>query len=133
MPQAAPDSTPYRATTYPATPFPAAAGLPAPDAPVVPHPMLSEPAFAHLHRTRRRFSWWLTAAMLAVYFGFILTLAFRPDLLALPLTPGQPMSVGIPVGFGMFAFTFGLVAIYVYRSNTVYDKMIEDIRTGAQS
>ncbi|TDF60128.1 DUF485 domain-containing protein [Cupriavidus sp. L7L] len=100
--------------------------------PPVPHPMLSEPAFERLHRMRRRFSWTLTAAMLAVYFGFILTLAFRPDLLALPLTPGQPMSIGIPVGFGMFAFTFALVAIYVHRSNTVYDRMIADICKGIQ-
>lgn len=101
--------------------------------PVVPHPLLSEPGFARLQRARRRFSWSLTAAMLAVYFGFILTLAFRPDLLAAPLTAGQPMSVGIPIGFGMFAFTFALVAIYVYRSNTVYDKMIAQIREGEPS
>ena len=127
MPQATPYPSPYP------TPSPTDPALAPTDAPVVPHPMLSEPAFARLHRTRRRFSWWLTAAMLAVYFGFILTLAFRPDLLALRLTPGQPMSIGIAVGFGMFAFTFGLVAIYVYRSNTVYDRMIHDIRTGAQS
>ncbi|MGN5476615.1 DUF485 domain-containing protein [Cupriavidus basilensis] len=42
------------------------------------------------------------------------------------------MSVGIPIGFGMFAFTFALVALYVHRSNTVYDKMIASIRNGEQ-
>ncbi|KAF7957129.1 hypothetical protein AWV80_37900 [Cupriavidus sp. UYMU48A] len=115
-----------------AAPCPAGLGLAGTDTPVVPHPMLSEPAFDRLHRMRRRFSWSLTAAMLLVYFGFILALAFRPDLLALPLTPGQPMSVGIPIGFGMFAFTFALVALYVHRSNTVYDKMIASIRNGEQ-
>jgi uncharacterized membrane protein (DUF485 family) len=81
-------------------------------------------------RTRRRFSWSLTAAMLAIYFGFILTLAFRPDLLARQLVAGQPMSVGIPIGFGMFAFTFALVAIYVYRTNAVYDRLITEVRNG---
>lgn len=116
-----------------AAPCPAGPGLAGSDTPVVPHPMLSEPAFERLHRMRRRFSWSLTAAMLLVYFGFILTLAFRPDLLALPLVAGRPMSVGIPIGFGMFAFTFALVAAYVYRSNTVYDRMIADIRNGEQS
>ncbi|UIF91008.1 DUF485 domain-containing protein [Cupriavidus sp. UYPR2.512] len=103
------------------------------DEPVTPHPMLSQPRFERLHRARRGFSWSLTAAMLLVYFGFILTLAFRPDLLAVPLTPGQPMTIGIPIGFGMFAFTFAMVAIYVHRSNTVYDRMIEAIRQGEQS
>lgn len=131
MPQAAPQSIPDVA------PGVASCGAhldhePA-DAPLVPHPMLGRPEFEHLHRTRRRFSWSLTAAMLLVYFGFILTLAFRPDLLALRLAADQPMSVGIPIGFGMFAFTFALVAVYVYRTNTVYDRMIADIRNGEPS
>jgi len=94
--------------------------------------MLNQPQFQQLHRMRRRFSWTLTATMLVIYFAFILTLAFRPDLLAQPLTAGQPMSIGIPVGFGMFAITFALVAIYVRRSNTVYDQMIAVIRAGEQ-
>jgi len=115
-----------------AAPYPAHLDLAGTDAPVIPHAMLGQPAFERLHRARRRFSWTLTAAMLLVYFGFILTLAFRPDLLARQLVAGQPMSVGIPVGFGMFAFTFALVAIYVHRTNTVYDGMIADIRKGAQ-
>ena len=38
------------------------------------------------------------------------------------------MTVGIPIGFGMFAFTFALVALYVHRSNTVYDRLIAGIR-----
>ncbi|WP_455287657.1 DUF485 domain-containing protein [Cupriavidus necator] len=101
-------------------------------APVVPHPMLGQPGFERLHRMRRRFSWTLTAAMLAIYFGFILTLAFRPGWLAVPVTPGQPMTIGIPIGFGMFAVTFALVAVYVHRSNVTFDKMITDIREGAQ-
>ena len=69
--------------------------------------------------------------MLMVYFGYILTLAYRPDLLGTRLVASQPMTVGIPIGFGMFAFTFGLVAVYVYRANSVYDAMIRDLRQGA--
>jgi len=127
MPQAAPQTAPHVAR-YSANEDPDAI-----DAPLTPHPMLAREDFTHLHRTRRRFSWSLTAAMLLVYFGFILTLAFRPDLLARRMSADQPMSVGIPIGFGMFAFTFALVAIYVYRTNTVYDRMIADIRDGEPS
>jgi uncharacterized membrane protein (DUF485 family) len=85
---------------------------------------------AELGRRRLLVGALFSAAMLVVYFGFILTLAFRPDLLAVPLTAGQPMSVGIPIGFGMFAFTFALVAVYVHRANTVYDAMIRALRQG---
>ncbi|MGE8365103.1 DUF485 domain-containing protein [Cupriavidus sp.] len=116
-----------------AAPYPTDLEFAGVEPPVVPHPMLSQPRFAQLHRMRRRFSWTLTAVMLLVYFGFILTLAFRPALLAQPLTAGLPMSIGIPAGFGMFAITFALVAIYVYRSNTVYDQMIAEIREGEPS
>lgn len=123
MPQAAPQTTPYNTYEGPETL----------DAPLAPNPMLGRRDFERLHSARRRFSWSLTAAMLLVYFGFILTLAFRPDLLAMRLAADQPMSIGIPIGFGMFAFTFALVAIYVYRTNTVYDRMIADIRNGEPS
>ncbi|WP_354683331.1 DUF485 domain-containing protein [Cupriavidus necator] len=116
---------------FPAQPTPREAA--AIEALVVPHPMLGQPAFERLHRMRRRFSWTLTAAMLAIYFGFILTLAFRPAWLAVPVTPGRPMTLGIPVGFGMFAVTFALVAVYVYRSNVTFDSMITAIRAGEQA
>ncbi|WP_028997791.1 DUF485 domain-containing protein [Azohydromonas australica] len=90
-----------------------------------------DPRFQALLSSRRRFIWGLTALMLVVYFGYILTLAYRPDLLGARLVASQPMTVGIPIGFGMFAFTFALVAVYVYRANSVYDAMIRDLRQGA--
>jgi uncharacterized membrane protein (DUF485 family) len=89
-----------------------------------------DPRFQVLLSSRRRFIWGLTALMLGVYFGYILTLAYRPDLLGVRLVASQPMTVGIPIGFGMFAFTFGLVAVYVYRANSVYDAMIRNLRQG---
>ncbi|WP_066339804.1 DUF485 domain-containing protein [Azohydromonas lata] len=89
-----------------------------------------DPRFHLLLSSRRRFVWGLTVLMLGVYFGYILTLAYRPDLLGARLVESQPMTVGIPIGFGMFAFTFGLVAIYVHRANAVYDAMIHDLRQG---
>lgn len=89
-----------------------------------------DPRFQRLLSSRRRFVWGLTALMLGVYFGYILTLAYRPDLLGARLVESQPMTVGIPIGFGMFAFTFGLVAIYVHRANSVYDAMIHNLRQG---
>lgn len=113
-----------------AAPFPGTA-LAHADAPPRQADWLAEhPNFRALLRARRRFAWSLTAVMLAIYFGFILTLAFQPQMLGRPLVPGRPMTVGIPVGFGLFAVTFVLVALYVYRANTVYDDMIRALREG---
>jgi uncharacterized membrane protein (DUF485 family) len=84
-------------------------------------------------RARRAFSWTLTLVMLIVYFAFILTLAFWPALLGRPIVQGYPTTWGIPVGFGMFVFTFALVAVYVARANSSFDHAISEIRNGVQS
>ena len=92
--------------------------------------LATDPRFQALLSSRRRFTWGLTVLMLGVYFGYVLALAYRPDLLGARLVASQPMTVGIPIGFGMFAFTFGIVAVYVHRANSVYDAMIRDLRQG---
>lgn len=102
------------------------------DPPPATHPLLDDPRFRALVRARRTFSWTLTILMLAVYFAFILTLAFAPALLGTPIVAGYPTTWGIPVGFGMFVFTFVLVAVYVVRANTVHDRAVNEIRNGAR-
>ncbi|WP_423213157.1 DUF485 domain-containing protein [Paraburkholderia ginsengiterrae] len=96
------------------------------------HPLLDDPRFQAHVRARRTFSWMLTALMLAVYFAFILTLAFAPALLGRPIVEGQPATWGIPAGFGMFIFTFVLVAVYVARANTTQDRAVSEIRQGVR-
>jgi len=105
---------------------------PAADPPLAVHPLLNDPRFRALVHKRRRFSWMLTILMLAVYFAFILTLAFAPALLGHPIVHGYPMTWGIPAGFGMFVFTFGLVAVYVARANTFHDRAAYEVRQGAR-
>ncbi|ABB08555.1 DUF485 domain-containing protein [Burkholderia lata] len=97
---------------------------------VTQHPLLSDVRFRDLVKRRRTFAWSMTIAMLAIYFAFILTLAFFPQLLGQQIVQGQPTTWGIPVGFGMFALTFALVAVYVYRANSVYDAIVASIRQG---
>ena len=96
------------------------------------NPLLDDPRFRALVRARRTFSWTLTILMLAVYFAFILTLAFAPALLGRTIVAGYPATWGIPVGFGMFVFTFALVAVYVARANTTQDRAVSEIRQGAR-
>nr|WP_089163278.1 DUF485 domain-containing protein [Caballeronia sordidicola] len=96
------------------------------------NPLLDDPRFRALVRKRRAFSWMLTILMLTVYFAFILTLAFAPALLGRPIVEGYPATWGIPVGFGMFIFTFVIVAIYVARANTFHDRAVNEIGQGAR-
>jgi uncharacterized membrane protein (DUF485 family) len=44
-----------------------------------------DPRFEDLVAKRSRFAWVLSAAMLCIYFGFILIIAFVPRLLAVPI------------------------------------------------
>ncbi|CAH2794705.1 MAG: Putative membrane protein, clustering with ActP [uncultured Caballeronia sp.] len=110
--------------------YPAATQHGAADRPVSNNPLLDDPRFRALVRSRRAFSWTLTVIMLAVYFAFVLTLAFKLALLGHPVTEGYPTTWGIPIGFGMFVFTFVLVAVYVVCANATYDHAVSQIRNG---
>lgn len=79
-----------------------------------------DPEFLALQRQRSRLAWTLSAVMVAIYFGFILVVAFAPALLAAPV-PGHTTTIGIPIGIGVILTAFVLTGIYVRRANTVFD------------
>lgn len=85
------------------------------------------PAYQTLKTKRLRFGWMLTIAMLLVYYGFIVVIAFRKDLLAVPMGTGV-MTWGIPIGFGVILFTIVVTAIYVFRANSAYDDMTNQVK-----
>ena len=82
------------------------------------------PEYQNLVRRRRRLAWTLSAVMLAVYFGYILLIAFDKALLATPIGGGV-MSIGIPIGFGIILLGIALTAIYVRRANREFDARLE--------
>ena len=90
----------------------------------------SDPNYRALRSKRSRFGWTLTIAMLIVYYGFILLIAFRKDLLAVRIGDGV-MTWGIPVGFGVIVFTIVVTAIYVQRANREYDELSEKVKREA--
>ena len=57
----------------------------------------SNPKYQELRTKRSRFGWWLTLAMLVVYYGFILLVAFDKQLLATRIGDGV-MTLGMPIG-----------------------------------
>ena len=79
-----------------------------------------------LDSARWRIAVSLTAAMMFVYFGFILLVAYDKPLLARPVVPG--LSLGILLGALVIVAAWGLIWIYVRWANQHYDAKIEALR-----
>ncbi|PAU97271.1 DUF485 domain-containing protein [Paracoccus salipaludis] len=90
----------------------------------------SNPNYNELRTRRLRFGWTLTIAMLIVYYGFVLLVAFGKQTLATPIGDGV-MTWGIPIGFGVILFTIVVTAIYVLRANREYDDLTDRIKREA--
>jgi uncharacterized membrane protein (DUF485 family) len=88
----------------------------------------NDPNFIELTQKRSSFAWILSAAMLVVYFAFILTIAFNPSALGTPLGDDTVTTVGIPVGIAVIIFAFALTGIYVKRANSEFDELTNKIK-----
>lgn len=86
----------------------------------------NDPRYQELKSRRSRFGWWLTAAMMVVYYGFILLVAFNKPFLATRLGEGVT-TIGMPIGLGVIVFTIVITGIYVRRANRDYDTLAEQI------
>jgi len=86
----------------------------------------THPKYLELKAKRTSFGWWLTLAMMVVYYGFILLVAFNKEFLSQRLGAGV-MTVGIPIGFGVIVFTVVITAIYVRRANSEFDDLTDEI------
>jgi uncharacterized membrane protein (DUF485 family) len=86
----------------------------------------ANPKYQELKARRTRFGLWLTIAMLVVYYGFILLVAFNKPLLASRLGDGV-MTLGMPLGLGVILFTIVITAIYVQRANGEFDRLSDEI------
>jgi uncharacterized membrane protein (DUF485 family) len=85
----------------------------------------ADPLFQDLVRERRRLGAIVSALMVAIYFGYILLLAFAPGLMRERVS--SSITLGFPLGLGVLLATFALVAFYVWRSGTRFDPMVADI------
>ena len=86
----------------------------------------SHPKYQELRAKRSSFGWWLTAAMMVVYYGFILLVAFTKPYLSSRLGEGVT-TVGMPIGLFVIVFTIVITAIYVRRANSEFDQLSDDI------
>ena len=84
------------------------------------------PKYQELKAKRTSYGWWLTLAMMVVYYGFILLVAFNKPFLSQRLGDGV-MTVGVPIGFGVIVFTIVITAIYVKRANKEFDDLTAEV------
>lgn len=90
------------------------------------------PKFTELVQKRSSFAWKLAIAMLVVYYGFILVIAFSPATLAVKIGSGVT-TVGIPVGIGVILIAFVLTGIYTKRANGEFDDLTNQIKEDIRS
>jgi uncharacterized membrane protein (DUF485 family) len=77
---------------------------------------------------RNRFGWLMAIVMLTIYYAFIMTIAFAPEVLGQPISDTSVITIGIPIGLGVIVIAFLLTGIYVYRANTVFDRMNAELK-----
>lgn len=85
------------------------------------------PKFQELCQKRSTFAWTLAAVMLAIYYGFILVIAFAPASLGTPLWEGSTTTIGFPIGVAIIVAAFLLTGIYVRRANGEFDDLTRQI------
>ncbi|GAA0594691.1 DUF485 domain-containing protein [Caenispirillum bisanense] len=85
------------------------------------------PKFQELCRKRSTFAWTLSAVMLAIYYGFILVIAFAPKSLGTPLWQGATTTIGFPIGIAIIVSAFLLTGLYVRRANGEFDDLTRQI------
>ena len=90
------------------------------------HEIITSEPFQRLVATRWRVSLGLTAAMLLVYFGFILTVAFNKAALATKLGPA--LTVAIPIGLGIIVFAWLITGVYIRWANRTYDDAVAELK-----
>ena len=81
------------------------------------------PRFVELVRQRGALARNLTIAMLVIYFGFILLVAFAKGFLGTPISEGSVTTIGIPIGLFVIVSAFVLTGIYVAKANTTFDEL----------
>ena len=82
--------------------------------------------YKKLVETRSKIMWPLAILMFAVYYGFIMVIAFTPDVFAVPIGEGHT-TLGIVVGLGVIIFSFIVTGIYVHKANTVLEPLTDKL------
>ena len=87
---------------------------------------MTPPTIQSLARARWRIALSLTGAMVVLYFGFILLIAYAQPLMAHQVVPG--LSVGILLGALVIAASWLLTWVYMWWANRHYDPALKQLK-----
>ena len=85
------------------------------------------PKFAELVSKRTRLAVLLSIIVLVPYYTFMMITAFKPALLAQPISEGSIISIGWPIGAAMLIVFWLTTAVYIYRANGEFDRLNQEI------
>lgn len=80
--------------------------------------------------TRSKIKWPLAILMLAVYYGFVMVIAFEPEIFGTKIGDGHT-SLGIVVGLLVILFSFVITGIYVHKANKTLEPLVEKLHEKA--
>lgn len=87
----------------------------------------NNPKFLALTVRRSRLAWGLSSIIFVLYFSFILLIAFAPEILGQPISEGSTITFGIPVGIFIIIMSFVLTGVYVWKANSVFDSINQEV------
>ncbi len=87
----------------------------------------NNPNYQKLVKDRNSLAWRLSFIMLIIYYSFILTIAFNPDILGTPIGDSV-ITVGIPIGIAVIFSAFLLTGIYTIKANREFDNLTQKIK-----
>jgi uncharacterized membrane protein (DUF485 family) len=87
----------------------------------------SLPEYQQLVKERTSLAWTLSIAILVVYYGYIMLLAFNPEFFT-TIVSGEYVSIGFPIGVAIIVFAFLLTGYYVKKANDDFDELTAKIK-----
>ncbi|WP_265945942.1 DUF485 domain-containing protein [Dechloromonas sp. A34] len=87
----------------------------------------SNPKFAEMVGKRTRFAIILSLVVLVPYYTFMMITAFNPAWLAQPISDGNIITLGWPIGVVLVVGSWLTTGIYISRANSEFDSLNEQI------
>lgn len=87
----------------------------------------ADPKYHELRARRSRFAWTLAAVVLTTYYGFMMIVAFKPDLVRVPLGDGFALTIGFPIGAAIIIGAWVLTGVYIRRANGEFEALTQAI------
>lgn len=87
----------------------------------------SNPSYQELVKKRTSFAVKLGVFVLAMFYAYILTIAFNPSILGTKTGDGV-MTIAYPIGVAIIVISFITTVIYVLRANGEFENLIEKVR-----